>query len=148
MRKHLILFSVISAFAVTTVKAQEYRIKSAGCNMSGNYLIETVATAPQALSKDDAKALLQKCAVMGVLYRGAEASACYAAYAPLLPNSPHQAQALLDSISKNGSLDGTADLIAPITARKIRRKSRYEYSTQIAINMSRLRRLVVSLGLQ
>ncbi|MGM9693272.1 MAG: hypothetical protein ACI3X6_08685 [Alloprevotella sp.] len=148
MREFLIIIFVISSFAATTAKAQEYRIMSAGCNVFGNRIVETAATTPQALSKDEAKALLQRCAVMGLLYRGTEAAACYAAYAPLLPNSRHQEQALLDSISKNGSLDGIAELTAPITARKNRRKHQYEYSTQIAINMSRLRRLVVSLGLQ
>lgn len=148
MQKHLILLSVIFAFAFTGLRAQEYRIKSAGCNSYGNYLIETIATSPHALSKDEAKALLRRCAVTGLLFQGAEATACYAAYAPLLPNSTHQEQALLDSLSKNGSLDGMAELVSPITARKIRKKHQYEYSTRIAINMSRLRRLVVSLGLQ
>lgn len=65
---------------------------------------------------------------------------------PLLSSRASQEE-LADSISKNGSLSGIAELVSPITARKISRKHLYEYSTQIAINMNRLRRLVVSLGL-
>ena len=67
--------------------------------------------------------------------------------APLLSSRASQEEELADSISKNGSLSGTAELVSPITARKISRKHQYEYPSQIAINMSRLRRLVVSLGL-
>ena len=66
---------------------------------------------------------------------------------PLLSSRASQEE-LADSISKNGSLSGIAELASPITARKNRRKSQYEYSTQIAINMNRLRRLVLALGLQ
>ena len=112
-----------------------------------DYLIETIVSSPHALSKNEAKALLRRCAVTGLLFQGAEATACYAACAPLLSSRASQEE-LADSISKNGSLSGIAELVSPITARKNRRKSQYEYSTQIAINMSRLRRFVVSLGLQ
>ena len=91
-------------------------------------------------------ALLRRCAVTGFLFQNAEATACYAACAPLLSSRASQEE-LADSISKNGSLSGIAELVSPITARKISRKHLYEYSTQIAINMNRLRRLVVSLGL-
>ena len=82
-----------------------------------------------------------------ILLQGAEATACYAAYAPLLSSRASQEE-LADSISKNGSLSGIAELVSPITARKISIKHQYEYSTQIAINMNRLRRLVLALGLQ
>ena len=146
MRKHLILLSVISAFAFTGLRAQEYRIKSAGCSSNGDYLIETIVSSPHALSKNEAKALLRRCAVTGLLFQGAEATACYAACAPLLSSRASQEE-LADSISKNGSLSGIAELVSPITARKISRKHQYEYSTQIAINMNRLRRLVLALGL-
>ena len=81
-----------------------------------------------------------------ILLQGAEATACYAACAPLLSSRASQEE-LADSISKNGSLSGIAELVSPITARKISRKHQYEYPSQIAINMSRLRRLVVALGL-
>ena len=91
--------------------------------------------------------LLRRCAVTGFLFQNAEATACYAAWAPLLSSRASQEEELADSISKNGSLSGIAELVSPITARKISRKHQYEYSTQIAINMNRLRRLVVSLGL-
>lgn len=147
MRKHLILLSVISAFAFTGLRAQEYRIKSAGCSSNGDYLIETIVSSPHALSKNEAKALLRRCAVTGLLFQGAEATACYAAYAPLLSSRASQEEELADSISKNSSLSGIAELVSPITARKISRKHQYEYSTQIAINMNRLRRLVLALGL-
>ena len=66
--------------------------------------------------------------------------------APLLSSRASQEE-LADSISKNDSLSGIAELVSPITARKISRKHQYEYSTQIAINMNRLCRLVVALGL-
>ena len=79
MRKHLILLSVISAFAFTGLRAQEYRIKSAGCSSNGDYLIETIVSSPHALSKNEAKVLLRRCAVTGLLFQGAEATACYAA---------------------------------------------------------------------
>ncbi|MDD6498996.1 MAG: hypothetical protein PUF44_02700 [Bacteroidales bacterium] len=90
---------------------------------------------------------MRRCAVTGLLFQGAEATAYYAAYAPLLSSRASQEEELADSISKNGSLSGIAELVSPITARKISRKHQYEYSSQIAINMNRLRRLVVSLGL-
>ncbi|MGM9656375.1 MAG: hypothetical protein ACI3ZA_04335 [Alloprevotella sp.] len=90
---------------------------------------------------------MRRCAATGLLFQGAEATACYAACAPLLSSRASQEEELADSISKNGSLSDIAELVSPITARKISRKHLYEYSTQIAINMSRLRRLVVALGL-
>ena len=126
MRKHLVLLSVISAFAFTGLRAQEYRIKSAGCSSNGDYLIETIVSSPHALSKNEAKVLLRRCAVTGLLFQGAEATACYAACAPLLSSRASQEE-LADSISKNGSLSGIAELVSPITARKISRKHQYEY---------------------
>ena len=121
MRKHLILLSVISAFAFTGLRAQEYRIKSAGCSSNGDYLIETIVSSPHALSKNEAKVLLRRCAVTGLLFQGAEATVCYAACAPLLSSRASQEEELADSISKNGSLSGIAELVSPITARKISR---------------------------
>lgn len=141
--KKLLFLCVFLTIAVCVVFAgetlPEYQIVGAGVGAQGTYMVEVSVTAKKA--KDVSEALLSRCAVHGVLFRGFTSAEGRQSQKPLAGSAAAEAthaDYFSNFFKEGGVASGYANVLSP-SVKSVKSGKNYRVSAVVTVNKDQLR---------
>lgn len=138
--KKILLSLLFACCCVLTATAQDYNIASAGQGAEGNYLVKITVAMKGKEKGQDAEAIVKRCAVHGVMFKGLMASSGYAQQKPLIsdPNLETTKSEWFDAFFSSGAYKKYVTIVkSSLLSTKIGKKD-YELSATLIVDKESL----------